>query len=226
MWSNLEIERRVYIPAGKVKLGCFADVNCALAYLEQQRTPGWQKRRERLVELHQGQGAPIIPATQPWSLTHPQRVAPISACSQSAAEYLAEHAEKRNKRKREDDDDGGGDPLKEFCAEMEKRSRPKPPPPSGPMVNKRGIAAARIMDNDANHGKVKVALTDENQKRHVFYTDNWRAALQERLGFTLTHAMPMFVNAASNKYTILPLLECDGRHLSAADVKVEIMHGF
>lgn len=69
------------------KFGCFADANCALAYLLEHKRRGWEGRAATLRRLA---GEDLQPATRPWSLYEKGRVVGPPSMQQTAEEYIAE----------------------------------------------------------------------------------------------------------------------------------------
>lgn len=200
-YSGLDVDRRVFIPTnGETKLGCFADANCAIAYLLSRRPRGYAERAERLVKLYRKErNETLLPAVLPWSLDHPDRREPLPSITQTVEQYEAERTAKKRKRSVTFD-------------ESSSSPAPASAPPALPPVAPAHVPAP----------KVRVSITDEKEKNRVYYTDNWRQLVQEKLKLPMTYAMPVFVNSNGRQLTVYPELECDGRYLAAADVVVQV----
>lgn len=97
-WSGLPITERTFIPGKRVKCGTFADVNCALAWLEEHKPRNWKGKVAQL-KLAAGRTDIHLPARDGWSLEDPRRVI-VSSLQQHYDEFAAHERRLQTRRKR------------------------------------------------------------------------------------------------------------------------------
>lgn len=193
--------RRVFAPPtlpGERPYGCFADANCARAFLETRKPRGWKRRLRALL---QNSGVVEAAPAEGWTLGDPRRVIPSHGCIEDLPPSRpAPAAAVARKRKR-----GGA---------------PPPVPPSEPPLPPPPVAAAVAAPATAT---TRVVINDETGVRRVFNEPgDWRRVISNDLGYPMDHAMPVFFRAGGREFTLYPLLECDGKHIAASDVTVTV----
>lgn len=209
-WSGLQVETRTYVPARRGKNGCFADVNCMLAYLEHKKPRNWRKKvaeTERLCGKKDIFRAP----REGWSLTDPRRVLPPPAIAATAA------AKKVNKQQ----NNVYGVYIQSNHFVLKKSAEPpkKKRKLEEPVVKEE---PAYVPSNFAEpkRARFKVQITDDYDKRKVFFTDDWRHDVQQE-GYDLSHGIPAYFDETGS-YVLHPLLACDGKTLSATPCRIRV----
>lgn len=246
-YSGLDVDQRVFLPGKRSKIGTFADVNCAMAWLSTEKPRNWKKKWMAVTELLKTEcgftATVFLPGAREWSLTDPRRIAVApQSMVQSAAEYAEEQrraGQRRSrlpclppitgkKRAREGEGGGGGDDER--------------PPFLSPMPSRRSSAAAandeeregRVASNAISVAsgetreseraprkrfKVTVADDDAPTKRYTFFTDHWRGDIARR--YPLSHAIPAYFER-DGTFTLHPLLACDGKTLQATPCRITV----
>ena len=197
-WSHLPTQTRTYIPGKRSKIGTFADVNSALAWLENKKPRNWRQKVATVGEHVKDKRLDQI-ARAPehgWTLNNEARVLPPTTMSQTWTEWEKEQQKKSSSS----------------SANKGKRKR---------------TAAVEIpqtlyrMDGSVSDGKpkkYKVTIIDDNKKK-VLFTDNWRAEVMK--DYDMSHGMPCYFES-NHGFTLHPLLACDGKTMRATPCRVRV----
>lgn len=217
-YSQLECERRVFVPGQAKPMGFFADINCAVASLSKRKPRGWAKMIERMMRAA-GKTAVKPAPEQGWTLDHPDRVVPHDGdgVSQSVDEYLKQLSEKRTKKT----------VAKKKVARRKQQQRRAEPYPTDATTTG-GTAVVPVSGEarkSSNDYRIEIDDRDRSMTRKVMFMPpqrSWRTAVQEQLGISMAHAMPMFVSGDGRTLTLFPFSECDAMHLKASPVTVKV----
>lgn len=194
-WSGLQVPVRTYIPARRGKVGCFADVNCMLAYLEHKKPRNWRKKVAATEELCKQKDIFRAPR-EGWTLDDPRRVLPPPSIASAAVVKPPSSVQQPPKKRAR-------------IAEEEEAQKPA--------VDDAMPIPSSFMGHRA---RFKVQITDDYDKRKVFFTDDWRHDVQQE-GYDLSHGIPAYFDQ-TNSYVLHPLCACDGKTLSATPCRIRV----
>jgi hypothetical protein len=228
-WSGLPVANRTFIPSGRANRGIFADLNCAVAWLQHKKPRNWRQKvssLNALYQMHRGQGVVkediyAAPA-EGWSLNDARRCV-VPSLQQSHAEYEREErrleARRKNrstgeKRKREQQE-----PTPSAAAVPCQTSRANPVAAEAVAPPNNNLAAKNVAQAKAKRYKVTVTDDERKPRQRVIFTDNWRADVLKE--YDLGHAVPVYF-MENNQFVLHPLLGCDGKSVKATPCTIKV----